>query len=86
MPLHIILGYDSARKDADPKLVYCGRDGDAAQTALEKSKHYRFEVLRNPVVIKRIVKDQPAPAVEAKAAAAAEAKAKAADEAKAKGK
>ena len=54
MSLHLILGFDSQHADAKPSVVYLGKDGDAAQAAVAKSKAARFEIFRNPAGVRKV--------------------------------
>jgi hypothetical protein len=49
--LHIVIGFDSAKSDAVPSLVYLGRSGEQMRTAIEASPAPRHLILNNPVGI-----------------------------------
>ncbi len=55
--LNLIVAFDGPGANAKASVIYAGKDGQAARTALEKdmqakdSKAYRYLVMRNPVGI-----------------------------------
>jgi len=53
MSLHVIIGFDSPGATAVPYLVYLGRSGVEARTAMAESKALRFEVLQNVTGIRK---------------------------------
>lgn len=53
MSLHIILGFDSPGSASIPSLVYAGRSGSEAQAAMAASTSARFEIIRNPITLRK---------------------------------
>jgi hypothetical protein len=93
MSLLIVVGYAASGASAKPFPVYMGRVSSEADAAMAASTAARFEIIRNPVVLRKHGK-RPAPApvvepaapepviepvIETPAAAALEADAEAAD-------
>lgn len=53
MSLHVVIGFDGPSQDAKPSIVYLGRDGEAAQTAIKATKVFRYEMFRNPLGVRK---------------------------------
>jgi hypothetical protein len=89
MSLLIVVGYAAPGASAKPFPVYMGRVSSEADAAMAASTAARFEIIRNPVVLRKHGKrpapapvaepTEPEPVIETPAAAALEADAEAAD-------
>jgi len=92
MSLLIVVGYAAPGASAKPFPVYMGRVSSEADAAMAASTAARFEIIRNPVVLRKHGKRpapapvaepaepaEPEPVIETPAAAALEADAEAAD-------
>lgn len=89
MSLLIIVGYAAPGASAKPFPVYMGRVSSEADAAMAASTAARFEIIRNPVVLRKHGKRpapapvaepaEPEPVIETPAAAALEADAEAAE-------
>jgi len=89
MSLLIVVGYAAPGASAKPFPVYMGRVSSEADAAMAASTAARFEIIRNPVVLRKHGKQsapapviepaEPEPVIETPAAAALEADAEAAD-------
>lgn len=88
MSLLIVVGYDGPGASAKPFPVYMGRVSSEADAAMAASTAARFEIIRNPVVLRKhgkrpapapVIEPEPviAPVIETPAAAALEADAEA---------
>jgi hypothetical protein len=89
MSLLIVVGYAAPGASAKPFPVYMGRVSSEADAAMAASTAARFEIIRNPVVLRKNGKRpapapvaepaEPEPVIETPAAAALEADAEAAE-------
>lgn len=64
MSLIIVVGYDGPGTSANPSAVYTGRKSAEADAAMAASDAVRFEIIRNPVVLRKWGRRVPAPAVD----------------------
>lgn len=74
MSLIVVVGFDGPGASANPSPVYTGRKSAEAETAMAASNAVRFEIIRNPVVLRkrgRRYAEEQAAAAAAKAEAAA---------------
>lgn len=81
MSLIVVLGFDGPGASANPFPVYTGRKSAEADEAMASSDAVRFEIIKNPVTLRKRGLRYAAKMAAAEAEAAAEAKAKAAAEA-----
>lgn len=63
MSLIIVVGYDGPGTSANPSPVYTGRKSEEAEEAMAASDAVRFEIIRNPVVLRKWGRRVPAPVV-----------------------
>ena len=63
MSLIIVVGYDGPGTSANPSAVYTGRKSAEAEAAMAASTAVRFEIVRNPVVLRKWGRRVPAPVV-----------------------
>jgi hypothetical protein len=63
MSLIIVVGYDGPGTSAHPSAVYTGRKSAEAEAAMAASTAVRFEIVRNPVVLRKWGRRVPAPVV-----------------------
>ena len=51
--LRIVLGYKTPGLHEDPKVLYCGCDGNEAEKAVQKNPDMRIEMSLAPTLIRR---------------------------------
>lgn len=61
MSLIIVVGYDGPGTSANPSAVYTGRKSAEADAAMAASDAVRFEIIRNPVTVRKWGRRVPAP-------------------------
>ena len=74
MSLHLVIGFDGPSQDAKPSIVYIGRDGAAAQAAIQATTVFRYESYRNPAGIRKANPNYRPPVPSAPVVAKTEAK------------
>jgi len=53
MSLHVVIGFDGPSQTATPSVVYLGRDGSEAESAIKASSVFRYESFRNPAGVRK---------------------------------
>lgn len=63
MALYIALGFTSPDREADPVVLYAGRNPDAMQSVIDAdTAHCRFEIISRPIVRRKVNTRYIAPA------------------------